>query len=162
MTTALIRKHIVEAQLQFALEANIIAAKQAAASAREDAVHEQSVAETQYDSLAIESAYLAHGHSERCDAASRHLSEFNALFGKPCQTIQPGALFALVNEQDERHYYYLGPHEGGLKVFVAGTAVVVITLASPLGMRLQGLMADDEVVFEHAGRSQTLTVEFVC
>ncbi|GAM58368.1 transcription elongation factor [Vibrio ishigakensis] len=42
----------------------------AADSAHDDATHEQSVAETQYDTVGLEAAYLAHGQSQRvadCD-----------------------------------------------------------------------------------------------
>ena len=54
------KTHVIE-HLRFALEAQLHNAKEAAKAAHDAATHEESVAETQYDTLGLEAAYLAQG-----------------------------------------------------------------------------------------------------
>nr|WP_290444095.1 GreA/GreB family elongation factor [Pseudoalteromonas sp. XMcav2-N] len=145
--------------MKFALECKLQEAQQAADSARADAIHEQSAAETQYDSLSIESGYLAEGQSERVDQAHQAIHAFASTYTLSTPSaIQIGALVELTDEQDEHHWFYIGPCEGGLKLTLGATQVRVITLASPIGRALQGRTAGEEIEFHFNGTTQWLEV----
>ncbi|GEM77794.1 hypothetical protein [Vibrio superstes] len=104
----------------------------AADSAHDDATHEQSVAETQYDTVALEAAYLAHGQSQRvadCDAMINRLNSMVLRdFGED-DDIDLGALVTI----DNRMTCWFLPICGGYKL---EHDVVVITPQSPLGQML--------------------------
>ncbi|TMP27882.1 transcription elongation factor GreAB [Pseudoalteromonas rubra] len=152
------KSHVIE-HLKFALECKLQEAQQAADSARADAIHEQSAAETQYDSLSIESGYLAEGQSERVDQAHQAIHAFAGTYTVSCPSaIQVGTLVELADEQSEHHWFYIGPCEGGLKLTVGITPVRVITLASPIGRALQGRGAGEEIEFHFNGTTQWLEV----
>lgn len=138
-------------QIRFLLEAAFIDAKEAADAARAAAVDEQSIAETQYDSLAIEAGYLAHGHSERADAALKAKSEYEQYFGKQCKGVEVGALVELLDEREQSKWYFIGPSYGGLKIRYKTNDIWTITFQAPLGKKLQGLEEDDEFDFVNNG-----------
>ncbi|PAX99694.1 transcription elongation factor GreAB [Pseudoalteromonas sp. HM-SA03] len=145
--------------LKFALEQKLIEATEAANSARADATHEQSAAETQYDSLSIEYGYLAEGQSERVDAM--HLAKqtiLNQLALAVSNTIAHNALVEIEDEQGNRHWFYFAPCEGGLKIQYKETPVLVLTFDAPLGKRLKGLTVDEDISFFFNGQQQTLSV----
>ncbi|NUZ09494.1 transcription elongation factor GreAB [Pseudoalteromonas sp. McH1-7] len=145
--------------LKFALEQKLIEATAAANSARADATHEQSAAETQYDSLSIEYGYLAEGQSERVDAMYLAKQQIlNQVSNPVSNTITYNALVAIDDEQGDRHWFYFAPSEGGLKIQYKETPVLVITFDAPLAKRLQGLTIDDDISFLFNGQEQTLTV----
>ncbi|KAF7787311.1 hypothetical protein PRUB_a4509 [Pseudoalteromonas rubra] len=152
------KSHVIE-HLRFALERKLQEAQEAADSARADAIHEQSAAETQYDSLSIESGYLAEGQSERVDQAHKAIQAFEQTYtlSRP-DAVQVGALVELVDEQGQHHWFYVGPCEGGLKVVLGATEVRVITLASPIGLALQGRDLGEEIEFNFNGTTQWLEV----
>lgn len=52
----------ISTRLQADLEVNMEAANEA----REAAIHDESVPETQYDTIGLEASYLAHGQSKGC------------------------------------------------------------------------------------------------
>ncbi|TMP38901.1 GreA/GreB family elongation factor [Pseudoalteromonas rubra] len=152
------KSHVIE-HLKFALECKLQEAQQAAQSARADAIHEQSAAETQYDSLSIESGYLAEGQSERVDQAHQAIHAFASTYTLSCPSaIQVGALVELADEQGKHHWFYIGPSEGGLKLTLGATQVRVITLGSPIGRALHGRGVDDEIEFHFNGSTQWLEV----
>ena len=138
------KQHFIE-YLKFALESKLQEAKQAANSARADATHEQSAAETQYDSLSIESAYLAQGQSERVDDAHRAIKAFDEIYSlNVTETIIVGSLLCCENENGQCFWYFIGPAEGGLKLVVKNIHVWVITPSSPLGQLLLNKSLEEE------------------
>ncbi|MBQ4852377.1 GreA/GreB family elongation factor [Pseudoalteromonas sp. MMG012] len=138
--------HVIE-HIKFALEAKLAQAKQAADSAHQDATHEQSAAETQYDSLSIESGYLAHGQSERVNDIHKSIVFFAHSFNQDAEKqAKEGSLVQLIDMDDEVHWFYLGPSEGGLKVTIQQQNILVITHASPIGRVLFTKQLGDEVV----------------
>ncbi|WP_125780361.1 GreA/GreB family elongation factor [Pseudoalteromonas rubra] len=152
------KQHVIE-HLKFALERKLHEALEAADSARADATHEQSAAETQYDSLSIESGYLAQGQSERVDQAHHAILAFEHIFtaNRPA-AVQVGALVELADEQDDHHWFFIGPCEGGLKVTLDNKDVRVITQAAPIGQALSGRRIGEEVEFHFNGTTQWLEV----
>ncbi|WP_261816876.1 hypothetical protein [Vibrio gallicus] len=120
--------NILNTQRQTALEA--------ANSAHDAATHEQSVAETQYDTVGLEAAYLAHGQSQRvadCDATINTLTALTLHQFDKDDEIALGALVSLRN--DIKKYWFL-PVCGGIKLDSGN--IVVITPHSPLGEKLDG------------------------
>ena len=73
------KTHVIE-HLRFALESQLHRAKEAAKAAHDAATHEESVAETQYDTLGLEAAYLAQGQAERVNECYRDIQAFNTVF----------------------------------------------------------------------------------
>ncbi|MEQ3513695.1 GreA/GreB family elongation factor [Pseudoalteromonas sp. BZB3] len=152
------KQHFIE-HLKFALEAKLQEAVQAANSAREDATHEQSAAETQYDSLSIESAYLAQGQSERVDDAHKAIKAFNEIYELfPSESIVIGSLVSCENEAGDLYWYFIGPTEGGLKLDIKGTVVWTITPVSPLGKVLMHKKVHDEFDWTMHGITQEFEI----
>lgn len=148
-------------QIRFLLEGAFLEAKEAADAARAAAVDEQSIAETQYDSLAIEAGYLAHGHSERADAALKAKSEYELLFGKSFTSISVGALVQLADERQQSAWYFVGPCYGGLKIRYKTYDIWTITPEAPLGRKLIGLTDGDEFDFTINGLKKCYVIERV-
>lgn len=119
----------------------------AAESARLAAIDDQSVAETQYDTLAIEASYLAHGHSERAQQLINAKGQYQNIklrdFNEDDEITQ-GALLQLGTEHGHK-YFFIAPNSGGLKVEVDGKNITVITETAPLTQQLLGLYQDDDI-----------------
>ncbi|MFC0117297.1 GreA/GreB family elongation factor [Pseudoalteromonas xiamenensis] len=154
-------KQAVAHQILFLLEQLINEAKDAADNARAGAVHEQSVAETQYDSLAIEAGYLAHGHSERADSLIKSYKEYESVLKISSDKVQVGSLIMLADDEETEYWYFLGPSQGGLKLEYKNRVVWTITPASPMGSKLVGREVGDEIVHTFANGNKLVTIEAV-
>ncbi|WP_404340273.1 transcription elongation factor GreAB [Pseudoalteromonas mariniglutinosa] len=155
------KAHVIE-HLRFALTAQLHNAKQAAQAAHDAATHEESVAETQYDTLGLEAAYLAQGQAERVNDCYRAIQLFEAIFnGSNFHQVREGALLCLMDENEQVKWFYLGPHAGGLTVTVKDTHICVVTPQAPLGKQLIGKQCDDEVTLTMAGRAHTFVIVHV-
>ncbi|OHU86955.1 MULTISPECIES: GreA/GreB family elongation factor [Pseudoalteromonas] len=153
------KAHVIE-HIRFALEAKLSEATNAADSARLDATHEQSAAETQYDSLSIESGYLAQGQSERVNDAHKSIAQFEQSYDlQSANQVTVGSLIKAIDLDDKTHWFYFGPSEGGLKVTVKQQAVLVITQSAPIGRALFNKMIGDECEYQVA--SQTYSFEIL-
>ncbi|TDR76054.1 GreA/GreB family elongation factor [Photobacterium lutimaris] len=134
---------LILADLQQAYQSALHAADQAHSAATDD----QSVAETQYDTLAIEAAYLAHGQSQRvaeCLADINAYEQLKSALPQASQEIVLGCLVHILDENDNEKWIFFGPTAGGIKVLVENHEVVVVTPTSPLGEALLGLMAEED------------------
>ncbi|MBD1584366.1 GreA/GreB family elongation factor [Pseudoalteromonas sp. S16_S37] len=152
-------KHIVIEHIKFALEVKLNEAQQAAQSAHQDATHEQSVAETQYDSLSIESGYLAQGQSERVNDVHKSISLFAQSYDvNALPNIGFGSLVKAIDIDDNAHWFYVGPSEGGLKVAVKGEQILVITPSSPIGKAMFAKHVCDECEYTVAGQSYSYEI----
>lgn len=137
------------------------------------AVDEQSVAETQYDTLAIEAAYLAHGHSERLASLKAIIARYKkltAMPAKPHNNVKVNSLITVVYEQltqqkqqkETLQYFYLGCGAAGNKIVWQGITIKVISNSSPLGKALLGKEVDDEFSFSANGNHQTGYINQIC
>ncbi len=120
---------------------------QAANIAREEATHEDAKAENKYDTRGLEASYLAGAQAERAGLLEEAISYFENFISKASETktlISAGALVELESE-DKSAWYFLSPHEGGLKVRSEGKDVFVLGTQSPLGATLLGKSEGDEV-----------------
>ena len=104
------------------------------------ASHEQSKPENQYDTLALEAAYLAHGQSERIAELQRQvmlLNHFDFLEYNDDSRIAVGALVCVeefdieVNNPDLQ-WFWLLPVAGGVLLNVGEIEIRTITAKAPL------------------------------
>ena len=93
-------------------------AKNAANDAHAAAVDDESVAETQYDTLAIEAAYLAEGQSKRVAEFQQAIAVYEDLslsdFNDENQ-IGLTALVQLAADVDDNHCFFIAPAAGGFR-----------------------------------------------
>ena len=123
----------------------ITAANQAHAAAVDD----QSVAETQYDTLAIEASYLAEGQSKRVNEYQQAIDAFTqlklALTIGNIHSINLGSLVQLSVVTKPNDWFFIGPAAGGFQTQIAGQYITVITPNSPMGKALIGKQQDDDI-----------------
>ncbi|NQZ23918.1 MAG: hypothetical protein HRT53_17935 [Colwellia sp.] len=130
--------------LEQELSATITAANNAHLAATDD----QSVAETQYDTLAIEASYLAEGQSRRVaqiQQAKQALTQLVLRDFNEKTAISVGALVQLAQDSDENHWFFLAPAAGGFRGELQGKNYTVVTPTSPMAKALMGKFIDDEV-----------------
>jgi len=114
---------------------------------RAEGNHEESKAESKYDTLAIEENYLADGFARQALAAAKAGSEIRKL---PVVDFAADAsidLGALVEVQfgESREWFFIAPSGGGIEVVHDGVLITVLTPESPLGSRLVGGRAADRI-----------------
>ena len=130
------------------LEHELTAIKNAANNAHLAATDDQSVAETQYDTLAIEASYLAEGQSRRVDDIQKAKQLIEQLVIRNFQKIMPisvSALVQLANESDDNQWFFIAPAAGGFRGILNGINYTVITPSSPMAKALTGKFINDEV-----------------
>lgn len=119
----------------------------AAAAAADNATHEESKAEDDKDTRAIEASYLAGGYAARARdlKAMQRMVELMEL--QTFDEDDPIELTAYVElERDgKREAYFLAAHGGGLKVKLGKQTITVVTPESPLGEALLEKHVGDEV-----------------
>jgi transcription elongation GreA/GreB family factor len=131
-----------------ALEAELTLITQAAQSAREEAIDEESRPENQYDMHSQEAAYLAEGQARLAAEIRDHLDHYRALDPAALVVRQPialGALITLSPATGPSRRYFLGPRAGGLEVPDGDGSILLITPASPLGRQLLGKKVGDQI-----------------
>ena len=132
------------------LELQLDEAVTAATNARNDAVNDESVAETQYDTIAIEAGYLAEGQSRRVEEFHTSIKAFRLLkqqvksFSEEC-AINIGALVQLQQDESSNHWFFIAPNAGGFKTKIHEKNITLITPKSPMGQALIGKFVDDEI-----------------
>ena len=124
------------------------AMENAAQQAHEGATHEQSKAETQYDTLGLEHAYLAEGQSRRIEELRQGILQLEHM-GLPELTeddaIVLGAVIRAENYTTQSsQLFFMAVNGGGVKQQTELGEITVITPQSPLGEELLGRYLDDE------------------
>lgn len=112
----------------------------AASDAHNDATHEQSVAETQYDTVGLEAAYLAHGQSQRVAEFDTMINQLTAMSPRDFSELDEVAIGAVIT-LDGSQQFWLMPMCGGYKL--EGGKIVVVTPLAPLGKMLIGAEVGD-------------------
>lgn len=109
--------------------------------------HEESKAENDKDTRAIETQYLARGLAQRAAELSQVRARLAVFTLRRFEDGAAAALGALVQIEDEdteqRRWYFLAPAGGGLRLDVDGQNVAVVTQGSPIGDALLGKSVDD-------------------
>lgn len=145
------------------LNKRLLQAEQAANNAHLAAIDDQSVAETQYDTLAIEASYLAEGQSRRIELLKGEIASLTSLeFNAEHQQISLGSLVALEDEREQLTLLILLPVAGGQEVIFKGKKIQVVTPNAPLAQQMLGLAAEDEFSVTIAGKEKTYFIESIC
>lgn len=123
-------------------------ALEAAQQAHDLATHEQSKAETQYDTVAIEAGFLAQGQAQRADELKQAIDHWQTLALKQFNEdseISEGALVELTDDKGAHQLYLLGKLAGGLKLNIDNALCYVISKDAPMGKQLLGKQVGDEI-----------------
>ncbi len=148
LMTMLIIKQKLVAEILNSLEQELKNTLQAANNAHLAATDDQSVAETQYDTLAIEAGYLAEGQTRRVQEIRQAIKHFEALplviFSKE-QAIALGSFVQIEKDEPMQHWFFIGPAAGGFRTKINKQHFTVITPQSPMGLALINKVIDDEV-----------------
>lgn len=121
-------------ELEKAYENAMSAAQQAHATA----THSESVAENKYDTFGLESAYLAHGQSQRVIQYRSELQSLKNMKLPDLSEDDPIALGCLVTINDQHgneKMVFLSP-VGGHSIIVDRKTVALVSASSPLGKHL--------------------------
>lgn len=130
------------------LEHELLAIKNAANNAHLAATDDQSVAETQYDTLAIEASYLAEGQSRRVDEIQQDKQAIEQLVIRDFQeemSISLGALVQLAQDDKNTQWFFIASAAGGFRGVLNGQTYTVITPNTPMAKALTGKFIDDEI-----------------
>ena len=136
----------------------------AAHASRTEATHEQSKAESKYDTRGLEASYLARGQSKQAAELEAAIADFQKLNARAFAADEPigiGALVALETAGDTS-IYFIGPRAGGTEVIHDKKEILVITPQSPLGEQLTGKKAGEKLQLKFGGETRPaklLTVE---
>ena len=152
------KKELLKQLLDY-LQQEIDATLSAVNEAHALASHEQSKPENQYDTLALEAAYLAHGQSERIAQLQRQfmlLDHFEFLDYNEDSCIVVGALVCVEDKKGHSQWLWLLPVVGGVLLKLKGNNrsksecenldIRTITPEAPLAKKLLGGYVGDEVV----------------
>lgn len=125
----------------------------AARAAHAEATHEQSKAESKYDTRGLEASYLARGQSRQAAELEQAIAKLGALPAREFGEDEPADVGAMVelHAKKERAFYFLLPSGGGTEVLHDGTEILVITPESPLGQQLVGKRKGDRFQLDIAG-----------
>ena len=135
----------------------------AAHASRAEATHEQSKAESKYDTRGLEASYLARGQSRQAAELEAAIAEFEKLGAKKFADGDAIAVGALVELEHggENSFYFLGPRAGGTEVLHDKKEILVITPQSPLGEQLMGKKQGDQPQLTLGGAKQTAKILMV-
>ncbi len=148
MTLNKIDKKILVALIVKNLKQELSQAINAANEAHAAAVDDQSIAETQYDTLAIEASYLAEGQSRRVQELQEALLNYQELTLVEFDESIPIALSALVQlyaDSKKQHWFFIGPAAGGFRCQLNEQHITVITPKSPIGSVLMREFEGDNI-----------------
>jgi len=117
----------------------------AAKNAHLAAIDDQSVAETQYDTLAIEASYLAEGQSRRVEALKKSIIELKALPLEQSLQVSLGSLVQLSQDTRAKHWFFIAAAAAGFRCKINDQQITVITPQSPMGQVMMEKYVDDEI-----------------
>lgn len=146
-------------EVVLALQSLLTQAVTAAENAHKAAIDDQSVAETQYDTLAIEASYLAEGQSRRIDELKAQIQQLEALQVETEQQdvansqVNLGSLVWLDYDNGENKKVFVLPCGAGIQLEVEGEKVLVVTPKAPLAKAILNKVVDDDFELVIAGQN---------
>lgn len=149
-------KQALKETLLESIDEEIKAATAASTSAQEAASHEDNQPENQYDTLALEAAYLAHGQSERIlklQESRIALEKWHCPNLQSDDSIRLGAYVQLVSENDVEDYVFLSII-GGRHIEFDGKKITLVSMETPLAKALAGCYEGDELTLTLGGQHQ--------
>ena len=112
------------------------------------------MAETQYDTLAIEQSYLAEGQSRRVEEINAGIKSLQSLKFDPLLNkarVMMGSLVQMEQDIAKRHWFFITPAAGGYRCQVSHQGklikITLITPQAPMGKALLRKELDDDVSF---------------
>ena len=128
----------------------------AARTAHKAATDEENQPDNKYDTLALESSYVAQGQANRAQELRRSIASYKQLtLVSSNNNIGLASLVTLEGNNGVQKRFFIGPAEGGIRITTERLGdVTVITLVSPLGKALIGNKIDDSVEIK-AGATHT-------
>lgn len=164
------KTHIIQQVLKHLFK-ELKATQLAANNAHLAAIDDQSIAETQYDTVAIEAGYLAEGQSKRVAEIKESISLFEQFGAKELESspiIRMGSLVQLEKGVENNEWLFIAPSAGGFRCDsiehrngIKNQIVTVITPHSPMGQALIHKEVDDEVLLLVQGISTTKEADYI-
>jgi transcription elongation GreA/GreB family factor len=157
-------KSLLQHQVLERLAEDLMQAEQAARAAHETATHEENIAESRYDTLGLEAAYLATGQARRAEAIRQAMATWRQLRPRPFDAgkgIQLGALVCLIDVEENQQLFFLGPDGASMKLSSGAQLIQVISSEAPLGRAMLGKFEGDEVWIQIAATRQHFEVLWV-
>ena len=148
MKISTINKKSLLSQLQSQVQEEINATLGAVNEAHALASHEQSKPENQYDTLALEAAYLAHGQSERIVELQKQIIALNHFELKDFTSehqIALGALVCIEETNKPKQWLWLLPVAGGELLETETIKLRTITAQAPLAKKLIGQYVGEKI-----------------
>ncbi len=142
----MIDKSALYQQLVDNLTADLAIAMQAALVAHAASINAETQPDNKYDTLSLESSYIAQGYANRGQQLRKSLQACNDLILRYFTSEMPISLSALVEIEyatSEKRMIFIAPAAGGMKVDCAGNIVNIITPESPLAKSLLGQKVGD-------------------
>lgn len=142
------------------LEEEIEALTAAAKATYEDATHEESKPENEYDTRALEASYLAGAQANRVGQIREILGQFKSLEFKNFNSSDRLASTALVEVMidGKKNTLLLMPKGGGFTLRLEGQVIQIVTPSSFLGEAIFGLKVGDEAEYEVGNRSHVCEI----
>ncbi|MBW2185454.1 MAG: transcription elongation factor GreAB [Deltaproteobacteria bacterium] len=143
------------------LESDLELSMSAAKIAHEASTNDETQPDNKYDTLSLESSYIAQGHANRAQQLRRSIDNYKNLFVRDFSNQQHVAMTALVGieyEDKTTRQLFIGPDSGGLKVFFDQYEIFVVTMESPLCKALLGKQLGDIITL---GRENDQEFEIV-
>lgn len=146
-----------------ALQEQLDAMSAAARFTRDAAVDEEARAENDKDTRGLEQSYLARGQSQRVVELRATLTRLRVMELLTFDDDRPIAASALVDVRidDVPKRVFLVTAGGGERLELAGSAVQLVSTASPLGRALLGRVAGDELELRIGGQARDVEIEAV-
>jgi hypothetical protein len=152
-----------------ALRARMAEEQTAAVAAQREvhagATHEESRAENDKDTRALEASYLARGLAGRVAELEEAALRLGALELRELGADDPIVLTALIEVEDDEGQslrYFMAPAGGGVKLSIGDARVQVVTPTSPLGRSLLGKRAGDQVELRTPRGTRLLKLAGIC
>lgn len=142
---ALLMKYELLEQIRHELQTQLDRLSKAALEAHAAATDPGSKAEGKYDTRSLEASYLAVGQARQVDDIAEALRIFESWVLPDFDDVTPIDAGALVEVEmgGSTDFYLLAPASGGLVIAHAGREVTLLTPASVLYRRLQGMKSGD-------------------
>ena len=126
----------------------------AARTAHQAATDPENTPDNKYETLALESSYIAQGQANRAQDLKLALNLYRNLVARrfnDADSVFLSALIVIEAGTGNRRVLFLGPAAGGLRIVCNNVEIVVITPDSPLGKDLLGKEVGDSIEIEVAG-----------
>lgn len=146
-------------QLAVDLDVFVTAAKTAHAAA----THEETQPDNKYDTLALESSYVAQGQANRAQQIRQSIHIYQQL---PVLSqggrISLASLVTIEADNGAGKTVFIGPVEGGMKIVHEDQEIMVITPTSPLGTELIGKCVGDYAEIKMGSKQMEYEIVEIC